>query len=210
MQSINRAERGRSSRELAKRAEWGTLEEFTQSRIQSWLQEVLEEEVTDLRGPGKVGTAGGGGCAGRIPQRARQEAALIDDGRHDRSEAAAGAGLEQRFESRLLPLFVRRTAEVGELLPQLYLDGLAQGDFELALRGLLGDGAPLSASSLERLRKRLFFRNPLRGSRRHQREHANHTLIQHLCRKLTSANTPIVKMDRDFHHARWAASHVEF
>jgi putative transposase len=45
--------------------------------------------------------------------------------------------LEQRFESRLLPLFVRRTEQVGELLPQLYLHGLAQGDFELALRGLL-------------------------------------------------------------------------
>jgi transposase-like protein len=52
-------------------------------------------------------------------------------------------GLEQRFESRILPLFVRRTEQVSELLPQLYLHGLAQGDFELALRGLLGDGAPL-------------------------------------------------------------------
>jgi hypothetical protein len=30
--------------------------------------------------------------------------------------------------------------------------GYSQGDFELALRGLLGDGAPLSASSIERLR----------------------------------------------------------
>lgn len=60
--------------------------------------------------------------------------------------------MEERFESRILPLFKRRTEEVGELLPQLYLHGLAQGDFELALRGLLGDGAPLSASSIERLR----------------------------------------------------------
>ncbi len=60
--------------------------------------------------------------------------------------------LEERFESRILPLFKRRTEEVGEFLPQLYLHGLAQGDFELALRGLLGEGAPLSASSIERLR----------------------------------------------------------
>lgn len=37
-------------------------------------------------------------------------------------------------------------------MPQLYLHGLAQGDFKLALRGLLGEGAPLSASSIERLR----------------------------------------------------------
>ena len=36
-------------------------------------------------------------------------------------------GLEQRFESAVLPLFVRRTKEVGELLPELYLHGLAEG-----------------------------------------------------------------------------------
>jgi len=52
----------------------------------------------------------------------------------------------------VLPLFARRTQEVGALLPELYLHGLAQGDFELALRGLLGDGAPLLPSSITRLR----------------------------------------------------------
>ena len=57
-------------------------------------------------------------------------------------------GLEARFESAVLPLFARRTQEVGQLLPELYLHGLSQGDFELALRGLLGEGAPLSKSSI--------------------------------------------------------------
>ncbi len=33
-------------------------------------------------------------------------------------------GLEQRFESALLPLFARRTAEVDDVLPELYLHGL--------------------------------------------------------------------------------------
>ncbi len=61
-------------------------------------------------------------------------------------------GLEERFESRLLPAFKRRTEEVGRLLPELYLHGLAQGDFDLALRGLLGEGAPLSAPSIARLK----------------------------------------------------------
>jgi len=60
--------------------------------------------------------------------------------------------LEERFVSRLLPLFQRRTPEVSALLPELYLHGLALGDFELALRGLLGEAAPLSASSLARLK----------------------------------------------------------
>lgn len=61
-------------------------------------------------------------------------------------------GLAERFVSRLLPLFKRRTKQVGELLPRLYLHGLALGDFELALRGVLGEGAPLSAASLQRLK----------------------------------------------------------
>jgi transposase-like protein len=61
-------------------------------------------------------------------------------------------GLEERFESRVLPLFARRTKEVAELIPELYLHGLSEGDFELALRGLLGEGAPLSKASIRRLR----------------------------------------------------------
>ena len=40
----------------------------------------------------------------------------------------------------MLPLFARRTKELGALLPELYLHGLAEGDFELAMRGLLGEG----------------------------------------------------------------------
>ena len=62
------------------------------------------------------------------------------------------ATLDERFASAILPLFARRTQEVGQLLPELYLHGLSQGDFELALRGLLGAGAPLSPSSIARLR----------------------------------------------------------
>src|SRR6202049_2952854 len=152
MQSINRAARRRSRREIAKHPQRGTLEKFARGRIQSWLQDVLEEEVAELLGRGKS-----------------QRRAAVDapagyrngDGKKRRLSMMAGTlegkrprvrGLEQRFESRLLPLFVRRTEAVSELLPQLYLHGLAQGDFELALRGLLGDGAPLSASSIERLR----------------------------------------------------------
>ncbi len=64
-------------------------------------------------------------------------------------------GLTERFESRLLPLFKRRTEAVGALLPTLYLHGLADGDFDLALRGLLGERAPLSASSIARLKAEL-------------------------------------------------------
>jgi transposase-like protein len=39
------------------------------------------------------------------------------------------------------------------MIPELYLHGLATGDFALALRGFLGDGASLSASSVSRLKE---------------------------------------------------------
>jgi transposase-like protein len=62
--------------------------------------------------------------------------------------------VEERFESRVLPLFAKRTREVRDLIPELYLHGLAQGDFDLALRGLLGEQAALSASTVARLKEK--------------------------------------------------------
>ena len=40
------------------------------------------------------------------------------------------------------------------MIPELYLHGLAEGDFELALGGLLGDEAPISASTVSRLKEK--------------------------------------------------------
>ena len=62
--------------------------------------------------------------------------------------------LEERFESRVLPLFAKRTRQVRELIPELYLHGLALGDFDLALRGLLGEKAHLSSSTVARLKEK--------------------------------------------------------
>ena len=56
--------------------------------------------------------------------------------------------------SRLLPLFARTTKKVAELIPELYLHGLSEGDFDLALRGLLGEDAPVSASTVGRLKEK--------------------------------------------------------
>jgi len=62
--------------------------------------------------------------------------------------------LDERFVSKVLPMFKRQTEAVRALIPELYLHGLASGDFELALREILGEGAPLSASSLQRLKEK--------------------------------------------------------
>jgi transposase-like protein len=120
--------------------------------VQQLLQRVLEEEVDQLLG-----------------RRRSQRRSPIDPqpgyrngyGKPRKLALSNGTivlrrprirGLEERFESRILPLFKRRTQEVGNLLPELYLHGLAERDFDLALRGLLGDGAPLSPASIARLK----------------------------------------------------------
>ena len=59
-----------------------------------------------------------------------------------------------RFNSSLLPPYLRRTKTMEELLPWLYLKGLSTGDFQEALSVLLGKDAPgLSASTISRLKE---------------------------------------------------------
>ncbi len=122
--------------------------------MQEFVQRLLEEEVTDLLGRERserratVDAAPGYRNGHGKPRRLSMQGGTITVSR------PRVRGLEERFESRVLPLFERRTREVGALLPELYLHGLSCGDFELALRGLLGDGAPLSASSIERLKSK--------------------------------------------------------
>ena len=61
-------------------------------------------------------------------------------------------GQRQRFTSRILPAYRRRSPQVAEVLPLLYLRGLSTGDFREALPVLLGeDAAGLSATNIARL-----------------------------------------------------------
>lgn len=62
------------------------------------------------------------------------------------------AGERQKFSSRILPAYARRSPKVTDVLPILYLRGLSTGDFAPALRDLLGeDASGLSSSSIQRL-----------------------------------------------------------
>ena len=57
-----------------------------------------------------------------------------------------------RFTSAVLPAYLRRTKNLEELLPWLYLKGISTGQFGEALAALLGPEAPgLSASTVRRL-----------------------------------------------------------
>jgi len=60
-------------------------------------------------------------------------------------------GERQRFSSSILPAWVRKSPQMNEVLPLLYLHGLSTSDFGPALEQFLGSGAGLSASSITRL-----------------------------------------------------------
>ena len=56
------------------------------------------------------------------------------------------------FRSKILPPYLRKTKNVEELIPWLYLKGISTGDFTEALQTLLGPNAPgLSATTVTRL-----------------------------------------------------------
>ncbi len=136
---------------------YDTLEQWARGKIQAQLQQLLEEEVTTFLGRAPYARrdavssvappAGSRNGYGKSRQFTMMNGTITVRRPRVRD-------LTDRFESKVLPLFTRRSREVGEVLPELYLHGLSSGDFELALRGLLGEGAPLSASSIQRLKAR--------------------------------------------------------
>jgi transposase-like protein len=133
------------------RATYEALEGIVRMKVQDFIQDIIEEEVTAFLGREK---------SERITGIDKSKAYRNGYGNPRKFALMSGTITIQRprlrgaegFESKVLPLFKRRSKEVGEMLPELYLHGLSKGDFDLALRGLLGDGAPLSASSIDRLK----------------------------------------------------------
>lgn len=63
-------------------------------------------------------------------------------------------GERLRFQSEIIPPYLKRTKSVEELVPWLYLRGISTGDFPTALEALLGKNASgLSATSVVRLKQ---------------------------------------------------------
>jgi len=69
----------------------------------------------------------------------------------DRALEAEG---KERFASRILPRFMRRTPSIDTLVPVLYLKGISTDDFPTALEAILGRQAKgLSATTVVRLKE---------------------------------------------------------
>ena len=135
-----------------------TLDAVARAGAQRMLMAALEEEVAryievhaDARGEDgrrqvvrnghaqpRTVTCGAGTMQVRAPR--------VNDRRVDDD------GERQRFASRILPPYMRRSPQVAEVLPLLYLRGLSTGDFREALPVLLGeDAAGLSPTNISRL-----------------------------------------------------------
>ena len=64
----------------------------------------------------------------------------------------SGQGI--KFNSHLVPPYLKRAKSVEELLPWLYLKGVSTGDFQESLQSLLGaDASGLSAGTISRLKR---------------------------------------------------------
>ncbi len=61
------------------------------------------------------------------------------------------SGERLRFSSVILPAWARKSPQMAEVLPLLYLHGLSTSDFGPALEQFLGSGAGLSATTITRL-----------------------------------------------------------
>ena len=142
----------RSESRPESRPEWEQLEDWVRGHVQRMIQELLEEEVTEFLGRARSARRSdrdndAGYRNGYAPPRKLTLSSGTIQLRRPRVR-----NTEEEFESRLLPLFVNRTRKVAELIPELYLHGLSEGDFDLAVRGLLGEEAPVSASTVARLK----------------------------------------------------------
>jgi len=134
---------------------WETLEAWLLRQIEEKLQELLEAEVTELLGRGKSERQAQvlGAVAGYRNGYGKARKLTLSSGTISIRRPRV-RGLEERFESRILPLCKRRSEQVNDLLPQLYLHGLALGDLDAALGGLLGEDAAISANTVARLKEK--------------------------------------------------------
>jgi len=87
--------------------------------------------------PREVSTA-----AGAVPVRQPR----VND---KRTQEATGE--RTRFASAILPAWARKSPQVAEVLPLLYLHGLSSNDFAPALEQFLGSAAGLSPATITRL-----------------------------------------------------------
>jgi len=132
-----------------------SLDEIARQGALRMLQEALQQEVADYVDRHKQARDNEG------------RALVVRNGKAKERKVTLGAGTVgiqaprvndrregEQFTSKILPPYLRKSANVESLLPLLYLKGLSTNDFKSALTCVLGESASgLSASAISSLRK---------------------------------------------------------
>lgn len=133
------------------------LGQAIEAEVQEWLES--HKHILDQNGHRQV--VGNGNLPTRSiitgvgPVEVRQR--RVHDRRivaaNDSGESVdAGGQIIERFSSKILPPYLRKTRNIEELIPWLYLKGVSTGGFTEALQALLGKDAPgLSPATITRL-----------------------------------------------------------
>ena len=132
------------------------LSELLQTGAQPLLTQAIEAEVATLLAQyeGLLTASGLQGLVrnGHLPERTIQTG-LGDVGvKIPKVRDRTGQGI--KFNSALVPPYLKRAKTIEELLPWLYLKGISTGNFKEALAGLLGaDAKGLSSNTISRLKQ---------------------------------------------------------
>jgi len=114
--------------------------------VEAELQLLLQQESPPVDGKRSIIRNG------YLPKRTIQTGAGDVEVQIPKVRDRSGRGI--KFNSNLVPPYLKRTREVEEFLPWLYLKGVSTGDFHEALRILLGENAHgLSSATIGRLKQ---------------------------------------------------------
>jgi len=130
------------------------LEEIARSGAQRILAEMLELEVDEFlqRARYEHGREFRGYRNGHAPERTVGTGMGALKVRMPRVSDVPPEVAPNGYESHIIGRYQRASESTQRLLRQLYLEGLSNGDFEPVFRALLGETAPLSPSSISRLK----------------------------------------------------------
>jgi len=125
-----------------------TLDQLVLEGAKRLVVEALENEISE--------------CVGRqrYERQSDQTNKMYRNGYGKERHLTVGCGtfplrvprLREPFESQIVKRYQRCSDQIGDLFPQLYLHGLATGDFEPCFAAVLGEHAPLSPASIARMK----------------------------------------------------------
>jgi transposase-like protein len=148
-------DKGTSILEFGREATKDALTEVLRSGAQKLLLAAVEEELENfLMGYSSLRISDGRLAVvrnGYLPTRTIQSGIGSIEVQVPKVRDRSGSGI--KFNSALLPPYLKRTKSMEELLPWLYLKGISTGDYQEALHSILGKDAPgLSATTISRLK----------------------------------------------------------